>query len=89
MKPTTWKRVRWSNGHVDAAPTWQGLLNGVRKTQWTPWDEEMFRAVLAKRAYRWSGTSIDAGARPARLFRELQRAGLVEILNPYDDEKEI
>lgn len=82
-------RVRWSNGHVDAAPDWQALLDKVRLTQWHYWDEQAFRNVIAKRAMRWSGTEIDSQAPPEMLFRELERARLVEILGPYDDELEV
>lgn len=86
--PTNNKRVRWSNGHVDTARTWQTLLDRIRYSQWTVWTEEQFRAVLAKRALRWSGTEIDYLARPRRLFRELERAGMVEVLNPYENEED-
>lgn len=81
-------RVRWSNGHVDSAPDWQELLDKVRLSQWHAWDEDDFRLVLGKRALRWSGTAIDSLADPERLFQELERASLVEILNPYDDDRE-
>jgi hypothetical protein len=82
-------RVRWSNGHVDAAPDWQELLDKVRLGQWHHYDEETFRLVLGKRALRWSGTDIDTLADPERLFAELRRAGLVEILGPTDNESEV
>jgi hypothetical protein len=81
-------RVRWSNGHVDSAPDWQELLDKVRLSQWHAWDEDEFRQVLGKRAIRWSGTFIDSLADPETLFVELERARLVEILNPNDDDRE-
>ena len=81
-------RVRWSNGHVDSAPDWQDLLDKVRLSQWHAWDEDEFRLVLGKRAMRWSGTSIDTLADPERLFVELERARLVEILADTDEDGE-
>jgi hypothetical protein len=84
--PRSRKRVRWSNGHVDSAATWQELLDKLRAAQWHPWDEDEFRVVLSKRCARWSGTEIDAWGTPRQLFRELERARLVEILR--DKEKE-
>ncbi len=81
-------RVRWSNGSVTAAADWQELLDKVRRLQWWDWSEEVFRQVLAKRAYRWSKTEIDWEADPETLFLELERAHLVEILGPNDDGRE-
>lgn len=72
-------RILWTNGHLDQALTWQGLLDIVRTTQWRDLDEYEFRAEMAKRAFRWSGVEIDAGAPPRRFFHELARAGLVLI----------
>lgn len=72
--------ITWSNGTVDQAPTWQRMLDTVRSTQWSEYlSEEAFRAEMAKRAYRWSGTVIDIGARPAAFFRELERARMIVI----------
>jgi hypothetical protein len=81
-------RVRWSNGSVTGAATWQELLDKVRQLQWWDWSEENFRMVLAKRADRWSNTTIDFDAPADELFRELQRAGLVEILGQDDNDRE-
>ncbi len=81
-------RVRWSNGHVDSAPSWQDLLDKVRMSQWHAWTEDEFRQVLGKRAIRWNGTFIDTTAEPEALFREMERAHLVEILDPTDDDRE-
>lgn len=83
------KRVRWSNGQVDAAPTWQALLDRVRETQWHTWTEEQFRLVLAKRAVRWSGYEIDIDASPRDLFLQLEEAGLVLVLADHEDDKEV
>lgn len=81
-------RVRWSNGHVDSAPTWEALLDKVRLSQWHSWTEDEFRQVLGKRAMRWSSTPIVTAGSAEFFFTELQRALLVEILNDNDDEIE-
>lgn len=88
MTNETQVRVRWSNGHVDSAADWQELLDKVRLSQWHYWTEEDFRLVLGKRAMRWSGTEIDATAEPHALFLDLERARLIEVLDPNDDERE-
>lgn len=88
MTHTTQVRVRWSNGHVDSAADWQELLDKVRLSQWHAWSEDEFRLVLGKRALRWSGTVIDTLADPERLFAELERARLIEVLAPYQSEHE-
>lgn len=81
-------RVRWSNGHVDYAASWEALEEKVRHAQWQPWTEDEFRAVLSKRAMRWSATEIDIDGTSEELFHELQRARLVEVLDPNDDDYE-
>lgn len=73
------KAVTWSNGRVDRAPTWQKLLDKIRADQWHDYDEDEFRAVMAKRAWRWSKTEIDMGAAPARFFEELEFAKLLVV----------
>lgn len=85
---TNLKRIRWSNGQVDAAPTWDALLHRVRTTQWSVMDDEEFRGVMAKRAWRWSGTSIATDGTAEQFIAEWARALLVEILDDADDGKE-
>lgn len=77
--PRTLHTITWSNGHLDAAYTWAEMMEIVRVTQWTTLDEVAFRGEMSKRAYLWSGYSIDMGARPQRFFEELQNAGLIKI----------
>lgn len=72
-------RVRWSNNRIDAAPTWEELEKRVRVDQWGEFTEEEFRAVMAKRAWRWSRTDIDTDGSSELFFRELERAGLVLV----------
>lgn len=71
--------IRWSNGQIDKADTWQALLDEVRLTQWRDMDEEKFRVVMYDRAWMWSNTKIDFMAPAEQLFRELQYAGLIRI----------
>jgi len=71
--------IIWSNGHTDRAETWQGLMDLVRADQWREYDEQTFRAEMAKRALIWNGTEIDMGAPPKRFFEELERAKLIQI----------
>lgn len=77
--------VRWSNGQIDTARSWQELLDLVRKTQWSLMPEDEFRYMLAKRAWRWSLTPVDTEATPRRFFKQLERARLVEILTSTDE----
>jgi predicted acetyltransferase len=81
--------VRWSNGQIDAARSWAELLHVVRKTQWAAMDEQEFRHLLAKRAWRWSLVPVDPTAPARRFFRELAEARLVEIVttDKYDERK--
>lgn len=81
-------RIIWSNGKVDQASTWQGLLDRIRGDQWRGYAEWEFRAEMAKRAWRWSHTSIDMGARPRRFFQDLERAKLIIIDRPAEGQKE-
>ena len=71
--------VEWSNGQVDRAPTWQGLLDKIRRVQWRRLDEDAFRFEMSKRALLWSGTKIDMGAPPKDFFKELQRAHMLVV----------
>lgn len=74
--------VRWSNGKIDRADTWEALLDYVRVTQWAeePLTDDEFRAVLVTRAYRWSLLKIDADLPAEFLFHALAEAHLVEIV---------
>ena len=77
--------IRWSNGQEDSADTWQELLDRVRKFQWSVMPEDEFRGVIAKRAWRWTLTSIDAELPPAGLFAEMERAKLIEIIDEREE----
>jgi hypothetical protein len=78
--------IRWTNDDVDEAPTWQALLDLVRETQWHVYETELeFREAMAHRCEVWSGTAIDPGGTPEELFRELERARLIEIVADVSD----
>lgn len=75
--------ISFSNGQVMQARTWKALAAKLWAEQ-IKWGhdlatEEEFRLAMAKRAYRWSGATIDLGARWAEFFRELERAKLLVI----------
>jgi len=79
--------IRWSNGMIDKAPTWQAVLDRVRETQWVEIPEDEFRAVLATRALRWSKTYVDPALTPRDLFYALADAKLIEILDDREAAK--
>lgn len=79
--------ITWSNGTTTTADTWTELLTLVRKMQWHYYTDEEFRAALAKRCLRWSGTVIDPYGSPYRLMLELERAQLIRFGDLTDDEK--
>lgn len=79
--------VRWSNGMVDRADSWDELLENIRLDQFSEFDPVEFRDVLAKRAWRWSRTRIDRDAEPAVFFMELAHAKLIEIVDVNDKRK--
>lgn len=73
--------IRWSNGAVDKAATWEELLDRVRALQWNGgMPEDEFRSVLATRAYRWSLIKVDPTLPADAFFRDLAYAKLIEIL---------
>ena len=77
--------IRWENGEIDRAATWQALLDHVRETQWRSYDTEAeFRSEMAHRALVWSGPEIDPGGTPEHFFNELERANLIRI-KPRDE----
>jgi len=77
--------IRWSNGVVDMAPTWEQLEAKVRETQWWSYEPDEFRRAMAKRALVWSGTEIDVTGSSEEFFAQLRRAYLIEYVT---DEKE-
>jgi hypothetical protein len=82
--------IRWSNGAVDKAASWEELLARVNRL---PWNRDLspdeFRAVMATRAYRWSGVKVDPDPEipAAQFIRDLAFAKLVEIID-YDEPKD-
>lgn len=76
--------VRWSNGQIDRASDWDELLEKIRLDQFREWPTDEFKAVLATRAYRWSGAKVDPELPADEFFTELAWAKLIEIVH---DEK--
>lgn len=81
-------RVRWSNGHVDSAATWDELEEKLRLSQWHVYEPDDFRLVMQKRALRWSGVEIAIHGSSQEFFQELARASLVLVLGRTDPDWE-
>jgi hypothetical protein len=75
----TYPTIRWSNGVVDSAPTWEELEAKVRDSQWWEYEPDEFRQAMAKRARVWSGTEIVTAGSSEAFFAELARAFLIAI----------
>lgn len=73
--------VLWSNGTIDEAETWEALLEKVRLSQPRSYTPSAFRKELRRRAQLWAGFRIDEKLPPAKLFRELEYAKVVRILD--------
>lgn len=79
--------VRWHNGLMDAAPTWDLLFERVHGAKWNRgFDEHEFRVQLARRAYVWCGEPVvHPDAPPQQIFAELEKAGLVTIIDTEEE----
>lgn len=73
--------VKWTNGKVDSAHSWQALLDNIRRTQWHRYDEQKFRDVMGHRARIWSGTKINTDGTAEQFMRELAYARLIVIID--------
>lgn len=81
--------VQWSDDSRTSAGTWEELTARVATIQWHVYTAEQMKHVLAKRAYRWSGTPVDPSAGDREFWRQLEKAKLVIIEKdmPDDDER--
>lgn len=61
------------------APTPSAALKRWRERQWHETDPQSFRDELAKRAWIWSESIVNAKAPAAQFLRELAEAGLVKV----------
>ena len=77
--------VEWSDGRQVWAPTWNEMFQAVRGVQWSEYGVREFRAEMAKRAIRWSGTEIDPWLPVDKFFKELQRARLLIIISGTEE----
>lgn len=73
--------VRWANGKVDTADSWQDLLDTLRAAQWAKYDEIKFREVMKRRAIVWSGSKINIDGNAEQFIRELEYARLLVIVD--------
>lgn len=76
--------VRWPDGRIDRARSFQMLLEKLNDLPWNKHlEEKAFRDELAARAYIWCGEPIvHPSSPPRRLFYELQDAGMLRIIQP-------
>ena len=74
--------VRWPDGSTLSAETWEEMLELLAGEQWTPTSGARVRREMARRARRWSGTTIDTDGTPEHFFQELERAQLLTIAHP-------
>lgn len=73
--------VKWPNGSKDTAETWEELEEGLRKKQWVEYTgQAAFRNELAVRALRWSRTEIETDGNSRDFFYELERAGMLTVI---------
>lgn len=74
--------VRWPDGRIDQAKTWQALLERVNALPWNAkMDEAEFRQELARRAWVWNAEVVRPSLGARALFRALERAKMLEILS--------
>ena len=77
--------VEWSDGRQVWAPTWNEMFQEIKGVQWSEYGVREFRAEMAKRAIRWSGTEIDPWLPADKFFKELQRARLLIIISGTEE----
>lgn len=72
--------VIWPDGHYDSAPSWEGVFDLIRSEQWEDFTRAEFRRELARRCRIWSGVDIDPTADYPDLFRALEDAAFLRIV---------
>jgi hypothetical protein len=77
--------VEWSDGRQVWAPTWVAMFEEIKGDQWSDYDHREFRAEMAKRSIRWSGTEIDPWLPADKFFKELQRARLLIVIGKTEE----
>ncbi len=78
-------KIKWPDGDLEVAESWEALEESVRADQWTPFSPEEFRLQMQHRALVWSGTEIMTAGDSKTFFEELSRAGLLDIVGEADD----
>lgn len=78
-------RVRWPDGSEDQSETFGQLLKSLLSWQWRRMSMPQFKRELANRAAVWSATHIETEATGQEFFRELERAGMLEIIEPIPE----
>lgn len=81
--------VRWPDGKVQTAETWEDLEEQVRVSQYDIPAKESFREHMANRAKKWSGTEIMTSGTSNDFFWELERAGMLRKVDRAANEAAI
>ena len=81
-------KVLWPDKSTQEAPTFEALFAGLNDEQMIERSERDFRRELRRRCKVWSETEIVKGGTHRELFYELERAGLLLILDAQEDTAE-
>jgi hypothetical protein len=73
--------IIFTSGAYVAAPSWRDLESKLRGDEWNPENKRMFRIEMARRARVWSETRVDKTVTPREFVQELERAGLLRIID--------
>ncbi len=77
--------IIWPDGSITQGPTWEAVLEKVRRRQWSKFGHWTFRIELAKRAKIWKGDRVAVLGTDAEFGRRLGEAGLFMVV--IDEEK--
>lgn len=72
--------IQWPDGSVLDAHSWTGLLLKTSKRRFVRGYD--IRKDLAKRAFVWSGATVDVDLPTPDFFRALEAAKLLKVLRP-------
>lgn len=80
------KCIKWPNGEIDHADTWEEIERRVQKVQWEDYDsQDEFREDMARRAMYWSGLEIDTFGTSEQFVWELERAQMLIRFEVYGE----
>lgn len=73
--------VIFTNGSIMEAKSWKELEELLRADEWNPSKKLKFRLEFGRRAWNWSRSVVDIEAGSRRFFRQLERAGMLRIID--------